>query len=47
MLAAAIPGTNFVDPLGGIEPPAPEAEAETAAAPQDGDPSPANGSEAG
>jgi hypothetical protein len=45
MLAAAIPGTNFVDPLGGIEPPAPEAE--TAAAPQDGDPSPANGSEAG
>ena len=45
MLAAAIPGTNFVYPLGGIEPPAPEAE--TAAAPQDGDPSPANGSEAG
>ena len=44
MLAAAIPGTNFVDPLGGIEPPAPEAE--TAAAPQDGDPSSANGSEA-
>jgi regulator of protease activity HflC (stomatin/prohibitin superfamily) len=45
MLAAAIPGTNFVDPLGGIEPPAPEAE--TAAAPQDDDPSSANGSEAG
>jgi regulator of protease activity HflC (stomatin/prohibitin superfamily) len=45
MLAATIPGTNFVDPLGGIEPPAPEAE--TAAAPQDGDPSSANGSEAG
>jgi regulator of protease activity HflC (stomatin/prohibitin superfamily) len=45
MLAAAIPGTNFVDPLGGIEPPA--TEAETAAAPQDGDPSSANGSEAG
>ena len=45
MLAAAVPGTNFVDPLGGIEPPA--SEAETAAAPQDGDPSPANGSEAG
>jgi regulator of protease activity HflC (stomatin/prohibitin superfamily) len=44
MLASAIPGTNFVDPLGGIEPPA--AEAETAAAPQDGDPSSANGSEA-
>jgi regulator of protease activity HflC (stomatin/prohibitin superfamily) len=45
MLAAAIPGTNFVDPLGGIEPPT--TEAETAAAPQDGDPSSANGSEAG
>jgi SPFH domain / Band 7 family len=44
MLAAAVPGTNFVDPLGGIEPPA--AEAETAA-PQDGDPPSANGSEAG
>ena len=43
MLATAIPGTNFVDPLGGIEPPA--AEADTAAAPQDGDPSSANGSE--
>jgi hypothetical protein len=45
MLAGAIPGTSFVDPLGGIEPPA--TEAETAAAPQDGDPSSANGSEAG
>ncbi len=45
MLAATIPGTNFVDPLGGIELPA--TEAETAAAPQDGDPSSANGSEAG
>ena len=45
MLAAALPGTNFVDPLGGIEPPA--TEAETAAAPQDGDPSSANGSDAG
>jgi regulator of protease activity HflC (stomatin/prohibitin superfamily) len=45
MLAGAIPGTNFVDPLGGIEPPANEAE--TTAAPQDGDPSSANGSEAG
>ena len=43
MLAAAMPGTNFVDPLGGIEPPA--AEADIAAAPQDGDPSSANGSE--
>ena len=45
MLATAIPGTNFADPLGGIEPPA--TEAETAAGPQDGDPSSANGSEAG
>ena len=45
MLAAAMPGTNFVDPLGGIEPPA--TEADTAAAPQDGDPSSANGIEAG
>ena len=45
MLAAAVPGTNFVDPLGGIEPPA--TDAETAAAPQDGDPSSANGSDAG
>jgi regulator of protease activity HflC (stomatin/prohibitin superfamily) len=45
MLAAAVPGTNFVDPLGGIEPSA--AEAEIAAIPQDGDPPSANGSEAG
>jgi regulator of protease activity HflC (stomatin/prohibitin superfamily) len=45
MLASAMPGTNFVDPLGGIEPL--PAEADTAAAPQDGDPSSANGSEAG
>ena len=45
MLAAAVPGTNFVDPLGGIEPSA--TDAETAAAPQDGDPSSANGSDAG
>ena len=45
MLAGAIPGTNFVDPLGGIELPA--TETETAAVPQDGDPSSANGSEAG
>ena len=43
MLATAMPGTNFVDPLGGIEPPA--AEADVAAAPQDGDPSSANGSD--
>ena len=45
ILAGTMPGTNFVDPLGGIEPPA--TGAETAAAPQDGDPSSANGSEAG
>ena len=46
MLAATIPGTAFVDPLGGIEPPANETEA--AATLQDGDPpSAANGSEAG
>ena len=45
MLAATIPATAFVDPLGGIEPPA--TEAETAAGPQDGDPSWTNGSEAG
>ena len=44
MLAAAVPGTNFVDPLGGIEPSAAEAEI---AAPQDGDPPSVNGSEAG
>jgi regulator of protease activity HflC (stomatin/prohibitin superfamily) len=44
MLATAIPGTNFVDPLGGIEMPAAEAEA---AAPQNDDPPSANGSEAG
>ena len=43
--SAAVPGTNFVDPLGGIEPSA--TDAETAAAPQDGDPSAANGSDAG
>ena len=45
VLAGSIPGTNFVDPLGGIELPA--TETETAAVPQDGDPSSANGSEAG
>ena len=43
MLAAAMPGTNFVDPLGGIEPPA--AEPDIAAAPQEGDPSSPNGSD--
>ena len=43
MLATAMPGTNFVDPLGGIEPPA--AEADIAAAPQEGDPSSPNGSD--
>jgi len=44
MLATAIPGTNFADPLGGIEPLAGEAEA---GAPQHDDPPSANGSEAG
>ena len=44
MLATAIPGTNFADPLGGIEPLAGEAEA---VAPQHDDPPSANGSEAG
>jgi hypothetical protein len=44
MLAAAVPGTNFVNSLGGVEPPAAPAEA---AAPRDDDPSSANGSEAG
>ncbi len=41
MLAAAIPGTSFVDPLGPADP-----EAEVPAAPQDSDPTSANGSEA-
>jgi hypothetical protein len=45
MLATAMPGTNFVAPLGGIE--LPVAEAEVAAAPRDEDPPSANGSEAG
>ena len=44
MLASAMPGTSFVDPLGSIDPAAPEAE--VSAAPQEGDPSSANGSEA-
>ena len=43
-MLAAMPGTNFVDPLGGIDQPGTEAEA--AATPQDGDPPSANGSEA-
>jgi hypothetical protein len=45
MLAAAIPGTSFVDPLGGINdgPPIPGGKTDT---PQDADPSSANGSEA-
>ena len=45
MLAATMPGTNGIGPLGGIDPPGTEAEA--VATPQDGDPSSANGSEAG
>jgi regulator of protease activity HflC (stomatin/prohibitin superfamily) len=44
MLAATIPGTSFVDPLGDIEPSAAQAEAAT---PKDDDPPSANGSEAG
>ncbi len=45
MLAATMPETNGIGPLGGIDPPGTGAEA--AATPQDGDPSSANGSEAG
>ena len=44
-MLAAMPGTNGLGPLGGIDQPGIEAEA--AVAPQDGDPSAANGSEAG
>ena len=44
MFASAMPGTSFVDPLGSIDPVAPEAE--VSAATQDGDQSSANGSEA-
>jgi hypothetical protein len=44
MLAAAVPGTNFIDPLGSIDPVG--AEAEVSALTQDSDPSAANGSEA-
>jgi regulator of protease activity HflC (stomatin/prohibitin superfamily) len=43
MLAAAIPGTSFVDPLGGAAQPGPEASA----ASQDSDPPAANGAETG
>ena len=43
MLAAAIPGTSFVDPLGGAVQPGPEASGTS----QDSDPSSANGTEAG
>jgi regulator of protease activity HflC (stomatin/prohibitin superfamily) len=45
MLAATMPGTNGIGPLGGIDEPGTEAEA--AATAQDDDPSSANGSEAG
>ena len=45
MLAATVPGTNGIGPLGGID--QPDTEAEAAATLQDGDPSSANGSEAG
>jgi len=44
MLAAAIPGTSFMDPLRSVDPAGPEAEAP--AATQDSDPPAANGSEA-
>jgi regulator of protease activity HflC (stomatin/prohibitin superfamily) len=44
MLASAMPGTNYVDPLGSIDPVVPEAD--VSAATQDSDPSTANGSEA-
>jgi len=43
-MLAAMPGANGIGPLGGIDQPI--IEAETAAVPQDGDPSAANGSEA-
>jgi hypothetical protein len=41
MLATAIPGTSFVDPLGGGQP-----GAEASGMPQDSDPTSANGTEA-
>jgi regulator of protease activity HflC (stomatin/prohibitin superfamily) len=44
MLAAAVPGTSFVDPLGSIDPAGPAAE--VPAATQDSDPPSANGSDA-
>jgi hypothetical protein len=43
MLAAAMPGTNFADPLGSIDPPG--ADAEIPAASQDSEPPSGNGSE--
>jgi regulator of protease activity HflC (stomatin/prohibitin superfamily) len=45
MLAATVPGTNGIGPLGGID--QPDTETEATATLQDGDPSSANGSEAG
>jgi regulator of protease activity HflC (stomatin/prohibitin superfamily) len=47
VMLAAMPGTNGAGPLGGIEPAGPEPEPEVAVTLQDGDPSSANGSEAG
>ena len=44
MLAAAVPSTSFVDPLGSIDPAGPAAE--VPAVSQDSDPTFANGSEA-
>jgi hypothetical protein len=46
MLAAAIPGVSFVDPLGSIDHPGPEGQTVAPAATQEADPSSANGSEA-
>jgi hypothetical protein len=43
MLAAAIPGTSFVDPMGGAGQPGPEASGTS----QDSDPTWANSTEAG
>jgi regulator of protease activity HflC (stomatin/prohibitin superfamily) len=43
MLAAALPGENFADPLGSIDPPV--ADAEIPVSPGDGEPSSANGNE--
>jgi hypothetical protein len=52
MLATALPGASFADPLGGIDYQAaegsgiPEGQADASTAPKDADPPSANGSEA-